>query len=368
MRRRRAALALAAIVLGSVSPAIAGRVVLDVVDRQVLEATDADTVIGPGRVADLLLVVAVRDRLAAGDLTLTDRITVLPVAGDRGPHLSAHDLEIGELLQLLLVTDSRTAAKTLAWAVGPSIGRALARMQHVSSQLGLTHTVVAEDWPFGPGPTATGAPGRRGATTARDLGRLAMVIANDPELRRRLALDGVPISNGGLIVRATSPLIGLHDEAPAPAPAAGTMTSPDVRISLAERDNLTLLAVTTGPRADEELIAAFERGFQRYRRVELVREGQAVGPTVHVRGGIIPSFNAVAAEPWALTTNQGSPRGLAFHLQLPSQIEAPVEVRQPVGELVVERDGRVVAVVPLVAPQAIAPSGWLDTARQSSAR
>src|SRR5215203_1648785 len=73
MGRRRAALALAAVVLGSVSPALAGRVVLDVVDRQVLEATDADTVVGPGRVADLLLVVALRDRLAAGDLTLRDR-------------------------------------------------------------------------------------------------------------------------------------------------------------------------------------------------------------------------------------------------------------------------------------------------------
>ncbi|MEO6026691.1 MAG: serine hydrolase [Candidatus Binatia bacterium] len=351
------------------SQAVAGRVVLDVVDRQVLEATDADTVIGPGRVADLLLVVAVRDRLAAGDLTLTDRVTLLPVAGDRGPHLSAHDLEVGELLQLLLMTDSQTAAKTLAWAVGPSIGRALARMQQVSKQLGLTHTVIAEDWPFGAGSTTTaGTSGRRGATTARDLGRVALVIVSDPELRRRLALDGVPISNGGLIVRATSPLIALHDVAPVTTPPTGTVIPSDVRISLAEHDNLTLLAVTTGPRADDDLTAALERGFHRYRRVELVREGQAVGPMVHVRGGIIPSFNAVAAEPWALTTTQGSPNGLAFHLQLPSQIEAPVEVHQPVGELVVERDGRVVAVVPLVAPQAIAPSGWLDTARQSSAR
>jgi len=89
---------------------------------------------------------------------------------------------------------------------------------------------------------------------------------------------------------------------------------------------------------------------------------------VRVRGGIIPSFNAIAAEPWALTTQQGAANGLAFHLQLPSQVDAPVEVHQSIGELVVERDGRVVAVVPLVAPQAIAPSGWLDTARRSDAR
>jgi D-alanyl-D-alanine carboxypeptidase len=155
---------------------------------------------------------------------------------------------------------------------------------------------------------------------------------------------------------------------------AASLAAPDpplrssARIALAERQNLALLAVTTGPRADEELTATFERGFHRYRRVELVREGQAVGPSVRVRGGIIPSFNAVAAEPWAVTTPERSPASFAFRLQLPGEIDAPVEVHQPLGELVVERDGRVLAVVPLVAPQAIAPSGWLDTARRSNVR
>jgi D-alanyl-D-alanine carboxypeptidase len=351
-------------VLGSVSPAVAGRVVFDVTERQVLEAADADAPIAPGRVADLLLVVALRERLAAGDLALDDRVTVLPVAGDRGPHVAAHELEIGELLQLLLLTDSRTAAKTLAWAVGPSIARTLARMQQIAAKLALTHTEVAEDWPFGAATAAPAATRRRGATTTRELGQLALLVVSDPELRRRLTLDGVPISNGGLIVRATAPLVALQEQGFAPP----TPPSGDVRIALAERDNLTLLAVTTGPHADEELASALERGFERYHRFELVREGQPVGPTVRVRGGLIPSFNAIAAETWALTARQGAASGLAFRLQLPSQVDAPVEVHQPLGELVVESEGKVVAVVPLVAPQAIAPTGWLDTARRSDAR
>ena len=193
------------------------------------------------------------------------------------------------------------------------------------------------------------------------------LIVSDPEIRRRLTLDGVPISNGGLIVRATAPLVRVTTGPPVAATddAPPARTAPhEVRISLAERDNLTLLAVATGPDAEQQLVAALERGFGRYRRVELVREGQAVGPSVHVRGGIIPTFNAVAAEPWAMTTRQQSSAAIGFRLQLPSEIEAPVEVNQPLGELVVEQEGRVLAVVPLVAPQAIAPSGWLDTAQR----
>lgn len=361
--RGRAALAVVAVVFGSALPAAAGHILFDVADQQVLEAADADAVIAPGRVADLLLVALLRERMASGDVATLDRVTVLPVAGDRGPQLSTHEpVEIGELLQLLLLTDSRAAAKTLAWAAGPSIGRTLTRMHQLSVRLDLGHTALADDWPFAAGIAATAPRARRGATTARELGRLALEVVRDDEMRRRLSLDGVPISNGGLIVRATSPLIAVANDVPG---SADNATQSNVQITLAERDNLTLLAVATGPGAGTQTAVTLERGFQRYRRIELVRQGQAVGPTVRVRGGIIPTFNAVAAEPWAMTTQQNAPAAIGLRLQLPAEIEAPVEVHQPLGELVVEQEGRVLAVVPLVAPQAIAPSGWLDTAQRS---
>lgn len=351
-----------ALVLGSVRPLLAGHIVFDVSDRQILEAVDADVAASPGRAADFLLVAVLRQRINAGALALTTRVAAQPVAGDRGPRLPAHEsFEIGELLQLLLQTDSRTAAKTLAWAVGPSIGQTLTRMHDVASRLGLTRTVIPDDWPSAAGVNSNAA--RRGTTTARELGRLTLAVVGDPEIRRRLALDGVPIADGSLIVRATAPLVRMVDHEPRSATDEGS--SP---IRMEDRDGLTLLTVATGPNADEELVSASERAFRRYRRVELVHVGQPVGPTVHVRGGIIPSFRAVAAEAWAITTASAPAAGLAFRLQLPAEVAAPVEVHQPLGELLVEREGNLVAVVPLVAPQAIAPSGWLDTARRSARR
>jgi len=361
VRWRPLAPALAAMLFGSTCPAFAGHVLFDLADRHVLEAVDADTTIPPGRVADLLLVAVLWERIVAGEVALGDRVALLPVPGDRGPRLAPHEpVEVGELLQVLLLTDSRTAAKTLAWVAGPTIGRCLTRMQHAATRLGLSRTTVADDWPFVASPTVAASAGHRGSTTLRDLARLALVVTSDPELRRRLALDGVPISNGGVIVRATDPLVTVQSERPAAHGPAG-----DALIDLAEHDGLELLGVAAGPHGNDELATTIEHGLLRYRRVELVHEGQPVGPTVRVRGGIIPIFNAIAAEPWALTTSQVTHSDLAFRLQLPSEIDAPVEVHQPLGELVIEEKGRVLGVVPLVAPQAIAPSGWLDTAHRS---
>jgi D-alanyl-D-alanine carboxypeptidase len=362
MRWRRTTLLGSAILLSMATPVSAGVVLFDVADRQVLEEADADTSVDAGRVADLLLVAVLCGRMHAGALSPTTRIPVLVVEGDRERHPPAQQpVEVGELLQLLLLSDSRTAAKTLAWAAGPSIAGVLERMHEVAIRLGLTHTTVPDDWPFAARPTA-GSPDHRGRTTARELGRLALAVAREPEIRRRLSLDGVPIADGGLIVRASAPLITTEQFSSKLGAPSGA------RIAVAERGGLALLGVATGPTAEPDLAAVMTRGFDRYRRVEVVREGQAVGPMVHVRGGIIPTFNAVAAEPWAMTTRTTSPEKLAFRLQLPSEIQAPVEVRQPLGELVVEQGGSVLAVVPLVAPKAIAPSGWLDTARRSANR
>jgi hypothetical protein len=233
-------------------------------------------------------------------------------------------------------------------------------MRDMATRLGLKRTAIPDDWPFTADISSNAA--RRGATTARELGRLTLAVVSDPEMRRRLALDGVPIADGSLIVRATAPLVRTVEHGPRPADDGSSPTQ------IEERDGLTLLTVATGPNADEELASASARAFRRYRRVELVHAGQAVGPAVHVRGGIIPSFKAVASEAWAITTATAPSAGLAFRLQLPSEIAAPVEVHQPLGELLVEREGHLLAVVPLVAPQAIAPSGWLDTARRSSRR
>ena len=370
--RQTAAVTVLTLVLGMApGPAAAGSVVADLTEGTILESAGAAERVAPHRAAGLLLAAVVRDAVAAGALGFTTTVRVLPVPGDGGPSLAAvSELAVGELLQLLLLTGSRTAAKSLAAAVGPGITRARERVQHAAARLELDGTALADDWP---GETTVGpAPPRRGASTAHDLARLALAVLADAELRRRIALDGVPIANGALIVRATAPLIHTGEAPvfpevrPTPvAPVRPTTATPlaPSRIVLAAHDGLELLIVATGPAAEREVWGVAERALARYERVALVRAGQPVGAEIAVAGGLVPSMSAVAAESLGITLPRGVRVPLTLSLQLPTTVEAPVEVRQSLGELVVERSGRVFAVVPLVAPRAIAPGRWLDTAR-----
>jgi hypothetical protein len=343
--------------------AYAGQALVDVLDGATLEATEPHSVVMPDRALDLLLVEVVRERIAAGVLRFGTIVPVTVVAEDIAPAHAAHGrLAVGELLQLVLLNRSRSAVASLATAVGPGWDRARLRLRHAALGLALSETTVPEHWPG-----EISGPGAR--TTVGDLARLAGAIVQDGELRRRLALDGSPIADGALIVRATDPLIACTPPTGTPAPTAARRPAslgadPRPAIAMVSRNGLDLLAVATGDDATATVWQVLEQGFTHYRHVEVVQVGAPVGAQVEVKGGTIGRFTAIAAQPFALTVPRSGRFTLSAWLQLPVRIEAPVAANQPVGELVFAQDGKIVAAVPLVAPAAIAPNGWIDTARR----
>ena len=375
-RRRVVSWGVLAIVIASGAHAGAGTALVDLDSGDVLESTDARERIPLGRSADLMLVALLSARNRGVHATPATEVAVHVVEPDPGPSLRHQShAATAELVQVLLLTDSRTAARTLAVAIGDQT--IAPRVRALARALRLDATAVSVDETH----TVSSFPvGVTGTTNVVDVARLATAVARDPAVRRRIGLDGVPIAGGAVIVRATAPLIATH--APSVATAAGAVAALGRRpvgtrdafataadpilsgpsIAVAERDGLELLAVATGNDAAATVWDVLERGFQRYRRVSIVRAGARVERAVRVHGGIVPAFNPKAAETFAVTARRDQPQTVSLSLQLPSTLEAPVDANQRVGEVVIECDGRVLGLVPLVAPMTIAPSRWLDTA------
>lgn len=352
---------LAAVLLAAPS-AHAGHALVDVLDGTTLEATEPRSAVAADRALDLLLVEVVRERIATGTLRFGTIVPMTVVGDDAAAAHAAHGrLAVGELLQLVLLNRSRSALSSLATAVGPGLEQARLRLRRAATRLGLRDTTVPDHWPADAGGSAA-------RTTVGDLAKLVGAVVQDIELRRRLTLDGSPIADGALIVRATDPLIACSPPAEIPRPVAGRPAAlradPPAALALQSRDGLDLLAVASGDDASAAVWRALEDGFQRYRHVELVHAGAPIGAEIEVKGGATERFTAIAAQAFALTVPRRGPFSLSAWLQLPERIEAPVEANQSVGELVFAQGGTIVGAVPLVAPAAIAPSGWIDTARR----
>ncbi len=378
---------MAVLSLVGATPAHAGHALVDLLDTEVLEQVEPSAVVAPDRTLDLLLVEVVRERIAVGALAYGTSVPVVVVGGDPGPSLAAHArLDAGELLQLVLLARSRSAVATLAAAVGPGWERARLRMRRAAARLDLRGTTVPNDWPGeqrdgGAARDATSGAGRKvltapaasvrrapdARTTLGDVAHLAAAVAGDGEVRRRLALDGAPIADGAVIVRATDPLIVCTEARAASTPSAPARVGAaggeaPTAIAVGERDGLALLAVASGPQAVRDVWQILKRGLTRYRRVEVVRTGQSVGGNVEGRDGVVAHVTAVAAQSFALTIPNDGAFALRAWLQLPQSDETPAEPNQPMGELVFEHAGRIIGAVPLVAPAPSGPSRWLDTA------
>ena len=377
----RTCLVVAAALVGllAAAPTWAGHALVDLLDAGTLEQVDPNASVAPDKLLDLLLVEVVRERVSAGALSYATAVPLTPVAGDPMALGSHTRLAVGELLQLALLTRSRSALATLATAVGPGRERARQRMRRAASRLALRGSIVPDDWLGGrrldddravrdagaiprTGTPAATSPQRvvEARTSLGDLARLAGAVAGDVEIRRRLALDGVPIADGAMIVRATDPLF-----APQPSPAAPTRAGGELEPAMAieERDGLALLAVASGPEAPRDAWRVMERGLTRYRRVEIVRAGQAVGGDVEA-GGEVAHVTAVAAQSFALTIPRSGAFALRAWLQLHVDGERSPASNQSIGELVFEQSGRIVGAVPLMAPPPNTPTRWLDTARR----
>jgi hypothetical protein len=380
--RRYLAVLAVIVTLVAAAPARAGHVLVDLLDAETLEQTEPTAAVAPDTLLDLLLVEVVRERVAAGALGYGTEVPVMRIGSDPGAAMAPHGrLAVGELLQLVLLTRSHSALATLVAAVGPGREQGRLRMRRVIARLALRDTEVPDDWPEEQSPASGVVPdgsggGRKAApasplrhaasahTTIGDVVRLATTIAQDSEIRRRLALDGAPIADGAVIVRATDPLITRTPPSLVFAPAAPTHDTVESlpAIAIEERDGLALLAVASGPEAPRNAWQALERGLARYRRVEVVRAGQVVAGEVGGRGGGVAHVTAVAAQSFALTVPRSGVFAIRAWLQLHADGEAPPVPNQSMGELVFEKAGRVIGAVPLVAPEPSAPSRWLDTA------
>ena len=109
------------------APARGGYALVDLTDSALLEEVDSNAVVPGDRASDLLLVTVVGERITSGALGYATLVPVVTAAGDTGPVIAGQRrLAVGELLQLLLLGGSRSAAMSLAAAAGPGHDRARA--------------------------------------------------------------------------------------------------------------------------------------------------------------------------------------------------------------------------------------------------
>ncbi|NVJ51755.1 MAG: D-alanyl-D-alanine carboxypeptidase [Gammaproteobacteria bacterium] len=345
-----------------------GYILMDYQSGQVIAENNADNPLPPASLTKMMTSYVVSAELAAGNIALTDQVTVSENAWARNfPESSKMFIEVGkqvtveELLKGLIISSGGDASVALAEHIAGSEDAFAQLMNMHAQKLGMTNTFFVN---------AHGLTAEGHQTTARDMALLAKALIHDyPDEYALYQLKEFTYNNirqynrNSLLWDRSLEVDGIktgHTD------AAGYCL-----VSSAVKDGMRLIAVVMGTSSEEarkiESKKLLTYGFRFFETVSPLTANSEVHQA-RVWGGEIEQAKLGVLNQTFLTIPRGKRNQLKANYVVENELEAPLSKGQAVGSINFELDGEQVASVPLVVLEDVAEGGWFSRLWDSISR
>ena len=316
---------------------------LDAHTGRVLYAHNADTRLPMASTTKIMTALVVAECLPVNQAVCVDARAV-GIEGSSIYLYAGEWLTVEQLLYALLLESANDAAVALALALDDSVEAFAARMNRKAAAMGLENTSFTNPH---------GLDNEAHYTTASDLARIAAAALENPTIRRIVSTKKmtIPLCNmtkpqqvvGSVAQQDTTPvgtrvllnhnkMLRYYDGAIG-VKTGYTKKSGRCLVSAAERDGLTLIAVTLNAPDDwNDHTALLDYGFSAYCRVTLCERG-GYRTLVPVSGGT-EQYVLVASATSCAVTLPRSHAAIRCTVQLPHLTLAPVLSGSDMGKLI----------------------------------
>ena len=338
-------------------PPIESALLMEAETGAVLYEKDIRKQRAPASMVKMMLMLIVMEKLRAGELHLSDAVTVTDHASKMGGSQvflrEGETLSLEEMMKAIAIASANDACVAIAEHISGTVEGFLGLMNERAKSLAMADTHFA---------TVHGLPPANGdagdLTSAHDMALLARELTKYPEILAWGAIREDSLRDGKFILTNTNKLIynfpgvdgiktGFH------AQAGFNVTA------TAQRSGLRMIAVVMGAPSStsrfDEAKRLLAMGFNSYRKVVLVRKDASVGPEIQVSGSSVRKLRAVAQEDVAVVVKKGVDKQLVTDVQVPANLSAPAHRGQVIGEILVRHQdqtlARAAAVIPEEVPQ-----------------
>ena len=333
---------------------------MDAATGTILDSGNEHEKLAPASVTKVMTLLLIMEAIDSGRIGWGDRVTASEAAAAKGG--SQVFLKVGEtmtveeMVKSIAVSSANDCACAMAEFLAGSEAAFVEQMNARAAELGMkdTHFVNCT----GLDDDADAAAHRTSAHDIAVMSRQLLVFHPDIKKYTTIWMDSIRggafgLSNTNKLVRYYSGCTGLKTGFTS---GAGYCLS-----ASAERGGMELIAVVMGSQTSQKRFDAcrgmLDYGFANF--AHYIPELSA-GTAVAVKLGASDWVNAVLPETGPMLVKRGDlARITARHTLLP-EVDAPVQEGQRLGELTVECGGEVLAVIPLVAEEAVEKLGWTD--------
>jgi D-alanyl-D-alanine carboxypeptidase (penicillin-binding protein 5/6) len=327
---------------------------IDASSGAVLAHSRSDEQLDPASLTKLMTAYLTFGALARGEVTLDDRVPVSEKAwrapGSRMFIEVGSEVALSDLLRGLIIQSGNDAAIALAEYVAGSNDAFVEQMNETAGRLGMTGTSYRN---------ANGLPARGHVSTTHDTAILARALIEEfPQFysiysEREFTFNQITQHNRNALLWRDSSVDGLK--------TGYTSAAGYCLVSSAERDGMRLIAVIFGSssadaRTDSSM-ALLDYGFDAFETHRLYARGENIAEA-RVYKGNRDTLPIGAAEDVFVTVPRGEYASLVASAALTTDLVAPLQQDQTVGELEVSLNDAPVVRMPLVALEEVR-QGWL---------
>ncbi len=329
-------------------------VLMDYHSNRILMEKNSSARVEPASITKLMTAYVVFNEIKKGQLSLSDTATISEKAWRTGGSKMFIEVDkqvnIEDLIRGMIVQSGNDASIALAEHIGGSEEVFASMMNKAAADLGMNNSHFKN---------ATGLPEEDHYVSAYDVALLGQALVRDfPDLyhiysEKEFTYNGIKQHNRNTLLWRDPTVDGFktgHTE------SAGYCLA-----TTSSRNGMRLINVVMGTESEkaraDETQKMLNYGFRFYETHKLYPAGQKQA-VAEVWKGDAEEVSLGLADDLFITIPKGSYEQLQAGVDIPSQLEAPIQQGQVIGQLIIRLQDSVVAERPMVALSTIEQGGW----------
>ncbi len=331
---------------------------VDFESGRVLAEKDADKPVEPASITKLMTAYLVDKAIADGDISLTDLVTISEKAwrmkGSKMFVEVGKQVSVEDLIKGLIIQSGNDASVALAEHIAGSESAFVGYMNHQAQVLGMTNTQFKN---------ATGWPAKGHYSTARDIAILTAAIIRDYPVSYSYYQEKEYTYND--IRQFNRNRLLWRDESVDGVKTGHTEAAGFCLVASAIQSDMRLISVILGTDSDKSRTSSsrslLNYGFRFFETHKLYRANEVL-KTARLWYGEQEQVTMGVGRDIYITIPRGRYKDLDASMDIESEISAPIELGQELGQVNISLDGETIVNERIIATHAVAEGGLISRA------
>ena len=335
-------------------------VLMDAATGTILESGGEHEKLAPASVTKVMTMLLIMEAIDSGQIGWEDTVTASEAAASKGGSQvflkAGETMTVADMVKSIAVSSANDCACAMAEHLAGSEAAFVERMNERAAELGMADTHFVNCTGLDDGADAAAH-----RTSAHDIAVMSReLLVNHPDIKQYTTIWMDSIRGGSFGLSNTNKLVRYYPGCT--GLKTGFTSGAGYCLSAsAQRDGMELIAVVMGSETSQKRFDAC-RGMLDYGFANFAHYTPELpaGTTVPVKLGTVETVTAVLENTGPLLVKKADLSQITARTELFPEIDAPVAAGDRLGEMTLERDGEVLAVVPLIAAEAVEKLSWPD--------